>query len=247
MMRMEFTLETKGLSKHFGGLYAVDGVNLGIEKGKITSLIGPNGAGKTTAFNLISGVLEPDVGRIIFNGNDITGLEAHERAALGIARTFQLTKVFRHLTIRENLLLAAHKNDQHILASLLSREEEKKGAFDEVMELVGLQKDLNENAASLSYGQRKLLELARAVIMPHSLLMLDEPVAGVNPKTRGQVKEILAELRSKGETTLLIEHDMNFVMGISDHVIVMNRGKIICEGKPGKVKKDRKVLEAYLG
>ena len=225
-------ISLKNISKSFGGVKAVDKCTFEVKENTITSLIGPNGAGKTTVFNIISGLAKPDSGAIRLMGKNITGIQAYKVAQAGISRTFQITKVFRNLTIKDNLLIAKKTN-----------EEEMKKVLDSVY----LDKPLDTIASELSYGQQRLLELARALLMPHSLLMLDEPTAGVNPKVRQELKTILKKLRKDGKTVLLIEHDMEFVMDISDNVIVLNEGKVLREGKPKDIMKDKKVLEAYLG
>jgi branched-chain amino acid transport system ATP-binding protein len=225
-------LSVKNLSRRFGGVLAADRCSFDIEEGKITSLIGPNGAGKTTVFNMISGITCPDSGKISLGNKNICGISAYKIARLGISRTFQQAKVFRNMTVRDNLLLAKKCSD-----------EEMKKTLSQVHFHLGI----DTIASELSYGQQRLLEIARALIMPHNLLMLDEPTAGVNPKVRQELREILKKLRKSGSTILLIEHDMDFVMDISDHVIVLNRGKVLKEGKPKDVVKDKKVLEAYLG
>lgn len=225
-------LELCNVGKRFGGIKAVDGCTFSVGNNTITSLIGPNGAGKTTVFNIISGLSKPDNGRIKLLDKDITNLPAYKIAQAGISRTFQLTKVFRNMTIRDNLLIAKKAND----------EEMKK-----VLARVHLHKSLDTIASELSYGQQRLLEIARAVLMPHKLLALDEPTAGVNPKVRHELKAILRELKKTGNTVLLIEHDMEFVMDISDEVIVLNEGKVLKKGNPKEIVKDKEVLEAYLG
>lgn len=225
-------LSLKNVSKSFGGVKAVDRCSFEVKGNTITSLIGPNGAGKTTLFNIISGLTKPDSGAIRLLNKDITKLAAYKIAQAGISRTFQLTKVFRNMGVKDNLLIAKNA----------SEEEMKK-----VLESVYLCKSLDTIASELSYGQQRLLEIARALLMPHSLLMLDEPTAGVNPKIRQELKSILKKLKKEGKTVLLIEHDMEFVMDISDVVIVLNEGKVLKIGKPADVAKDKRVLEAYLG
>ena len=225
-------LSLKNVSKRFGGVKAVDRCTFGIEENTITSLIGPNGAGKTTVFNIISGLTKTDSGAIKLLGKNVTGLPAYKIAQAGISRTFQLTKIFRNLTIKDNLLIANKTNENEM---------------KKILESVYLDKPLDTVASELSYGQQRLLELARALLMTHSLLMLDEPTAGVNPKVRQELKIILKNLKKEGKTILLIEHDMEFVMDISDNVIVLNEGKVLREGKPSEIMKDKKVLEAYLG
>ncbi|MDP3766342.1 MAG: ABC transporter ATP-binding protein [Nanoarchaeota archaeon] len=225
-------LSVKNLSKNFGGVKAVDKCTFKIKGGTITSLIGPNGAGKTTVFNIISGLTKPDYGTIRLLSKDITNLPPYKIAQSGISRTFQITKVFRNMSIKDNLLIAKNTNETEM---------------KQVLESVYLNKQLDTIASELSYGQQRLLEIARALLMPHSLLMLDEPTAGVNPKIRQEFKSILNKLRKEGKTILLIEHDMSFVMDISDFVIVLNEGKVLKIGKPRDIVKDKKVLEAYLG
>ena len=225
-------LSLKNVSKRFGGIKAVERCSFEVEENTITSLIGPNGAGKTTVFNITSGLTRADSGTIKLSGNDITNRLPYKIAQAGISRTFQLTKIFKNLSIKDNLLIA------------------KKTNYDEMkkmLESVYLHKPLDTIASELSYGQQRLLELARALLKPHSLLMLDEPTAGVNPKIRQELKTILRNLRKEGKTIFLIEHDMDFVMDISDEIIVMAEGKVIKRGKPSAVRKDRKVLEVYLG
>ena len=225
-------LHLKNISKNFGGVKAVNNCTLEVKEKAITSLIGPNGAGKTTLFNIISGITKPDSGRIKLLAKNITGLPSYKVAKSGISRTFQLTKIFRNLSIRDNLLIAGKSSDAEI-KNVLGR--------------VRINKPLDTIASELSYGQQRLLEIARALLMPHNLLMLDEPTAGVNPAIRQELKIILKKLRKEGKTILLIEHDMNFVMDISDEIIVLNEGRVLKIGKPKEIMKDRKVLEAYLG
>lgn len=225
-------LVIKNISKSFGGVKAVNRCSFEVKKNTITSLIGPNGAGKTTVFNIISGLAKPDFGAIKLMYKNITGMQPYKIAQAGISRTFQLTKVFRNMTTRDNLLIAKKTNEEEI---------------KKVLESVYFNKPLDTIAGELSYGQQRLLELARALLMPHSLLMLDEPTAGVNPKIRQELKSILKNLKKEGKTVLLIEHDMDFVMDISDFVIVLNEGKVLREGKPKDIVRDKRVLEAYLG
>lgn len=225
-------LSLKNVSKSFGGVKAVNKCTFEVKENTITSLIGPNGAGKTTVFNIVSGLTNPDSGTIRLLNNNITGLPAYKIAQKGISRTFQLTKVFRNLSIRDNMLIAKKTNDEEI---------------KKILKSVYFEKPLGTIASGLSYGQQRLLELARALLKPHYLLMLDEPTAGVNPRIRQEFKSILKKLRKEGKTVLLIEHDMEFVMDISDRVIVLNEGRVLREGMPKEIMKDKKVLEAYLG
>ena len=225
-------LALKNISKSFGGVKAVDKCTFKVEEKTITSLIGPNGAGKTTLFNIISGLTRADDGTIKLLNKNIATLPSYKIARAGISRTFQLTKVFKNMSIKDNLLIAKNTNENEI---------------KQILESVYLNKPIDTIASELSYGEQRLLEISRALLMPHSLLMLDEPTAGVNPKIRQELKLILKNLRKKGKTILLIEHDMEFVMDISNTVIVLNDGRVLKIGKPKDVVKNERVLEAYLG
>ncbi|MEM3154055.1 MAG: ABC transporter ATP-binding protein [Candidatus Woesearchaeota archaeon] len=220
------------LDKHFGGVYAVHNCTFTVKDNTITSIIGPNGAGKTTLFNLICGIIKPDAGEILLEGRNITRLPTHRIARSGISRTFQQARLFRNMSVKDNLLLAKPSTDAEL---------------KEVLKKVHFPLDMNTRASDLSYGQMRLVEIARALMKPHKLLMLDEPTAGVNPKVRHELKEILLKLKKEGNTVLLIEHDMEFVMSISDEVIVMTEGTVLTRGTPKQVQSDKRVLEAYLG
>lgn len=243
-------LKIKNLKKYFGGVKAVDGCSFEVKKNTITALIGPNGAGKSTVFNLISGILKADDGKIVFNGREITNEKPEKISSLGISRLFQQTRLFNNLTVKENLNLALEQEDTKFWKNFfgkvkLNRGKEKK--IDEILKLVNMEKFKNRLARELSYGQKRLVEIARAILKPHKLLMLDEPVAGVNPKLRKEIAKILKKLKKEGDTILLIEHDMNFTLKIADEVIVMDNGKVIAKGKPKEIKNNPKVIEAYLG
>ncbi len=225
-------LKIKNLTKSFGGIKALDKCSFSVKENTITSVIGPNGAGKTTLFNVVNGLEKPESGEIFFKGKDISRLRTHNIANLGVSRTFQQARIFKNMSLRDNLSIAGAKT-----------EDDAKRLLKEVY----LHKPLEAMAGELSYGQQRLLEIARALAKEHKLLMLDEPTAGVNPKIRQELKAILKRLKKEGKTVLLIEHDMDFVMDISDEVIVLNEGKLLKEGKPEEVRKDAKVLEAYLG
>ena len=240
-------LEIKDVHKNFGGIRALDGCSLKVGKGKITGIIGPNGSGKTTLFNVISRLIPLDSGKIRFDGSNITNGRAFDVARSGISRTFQEVRLFSNLTIRDHLEIAMSRTDENMLQSVIGKRINNLKLIKEILELVHLNKPLNTYATDLSYGQRKLLDLAIAVAKPHSLLMLDEPVAGVNPKLRKEIKSIIRNLNKKGETILVIEHDMNFVMDLVHHIFVMDAGKVIAEGKPRQIQNNKKVLDAYLG
>ncbi len=248
-------LEVQELAKAFGGLRAVDRCSFRVRAGTITGLIGPNGAGKTTLFNLLTGFLEPDAGRVAFRGQDITGLPPHEIFHRGIGRTFQTPREFRQMTVLENLMLVSRSpapervwNAWLAPARVRRHEREACAKALAVLEFVGLADLRNEYAGSLSGGQKKLLELARCMMADPTLLLLDEPGAGVNPTLMRSLTGYISRLvEERGVTVLLIEHDMDLVMRICDPVIVMVQGRPLLEGPPEVVRKDPRVLEAYLG
>ncbi|HLC84842.1 MAG TPA: ABC transporter ATP-binding protein [Candidatus Nanoarchaeia archaeon] len=240
-------LDIKNITVAFGGIVALNKCSCKIQKSKITAIIGPNGSGKSTLFNVISGLIPPDEGSIRFEHTDITKNKEHKIARLGISRTFQDVRLFKNLSIKDHLEIAMSTSDEKLLPSLKDGKPDNTKEIHHLLGLVGLKKPLNTVAIELSYGQRKLLDLAVALAKPHSVIMLDEPVAGVNPQLRKDIKEVLRKLNKQGETILVIEHDMNFVMDLAEHIIVMDEGKVLVEGTPEKVRKDKRVLEAYLG
>lgn len=243
------------LTKRFGGLTAVDACSLAIQRGQITGLIGPNGAGKTTLFNVITGFLRPDNGRVLFNGTDITGLPAWRMLHRRLCRTFQIPREFKQLTVLENLLVVPVRQlgerlwaPWFLRSSVARQEAAMRAKARELLQLVNLLDLADEPAWSLSGGQKKLLEMARAMMSDPELLLLDEPGAGVNPT---QMVELIKRLRQlvaeRGVTIAMIEHDMNLVMNVCDAVIVMAQGRTLAEGTPDAVRRDPRVLEAYLG
>jgi len=244
-----------GASISFGGLHAVDGASFSVRAGSITALIGPNGAGKTTLFNIVSGFLRPDRGSIRFAGREIAGLPPHRIARRGLVRTFQLTHVLGKMKVLDNVMLAAQNQPGENLARAiflpLTGRRRDRAIREEalaVLDQVGLAKMAGEYAATLSGGQRKLLELARALMTRPRMLLLDEPMAGVNPTLGRSLLAKIQDLRAtQGMTVLFVEHDMEVVMGVSDTVVVMAEGKVIAEGPPSAVRVDQRVVDAYLG
>ena len=227
----------------------MDSCEFSVQEGTITGLIGPNGAGKTTVFNLISGFEKPDSGKILFEGIDISKLKPYEIVELGLCRTFQITKLFSNLTALENIMISKKvPNSYHeILGEIFESDEELVGRSKEFLDLVAIEEKTNTLAKNLSYGQQKLLDLARSLATEPRLLLLDEPLAGVNPKMVETIKNKLTEIKNSGHTILLIEHNLSAVMELCDHVIVLDYGKKLAEGTPKQVVKDKRVIEAYLG
>ena len=247
-------LRVDNLRKEFDGIKAVDGLSFSLAKGTIASLIGPNGAGKTTAFNILVGICRPDAGSVHINGKNVTRLSPYKIAKMGIGRTFQSIRVFPQMSVLDNLMLAPHDQEGERFFSALLRprrvrtdEEKAREKAFESLRLVGLLGKQGELAENLSHGQRKLLELVRALATNPDLLLLDEPTAGVFPETRKKIIDLLRELRGQGKAILLIEHDMKTVMTVSDKVIVMAEGRKIAEGRPEEIRHNKDVIEAYLG
>ncbi|MDA3836875.1 MAG: ABC transporter ATP-binding protein [Nanoarchaeota archaeon] len=239
-------IKIKNINKSFGGLKAVDGINLEIGKGQITAIIGPNGSGKTTLFNLISGIVEKDSGSISLNGKNISRQEDFQRSESGISRTFQHVRLFKNLTIREHFEVALD-DDKNLLKKIFSKNKDSGDEIERVMRLIGLEKNIETKANDLSYGQRKLLDIGIGIVKKHDVLMLDEPVAGINPLLRRKIKELIKVLREQGETIVIIEHNMEFVMDLADRVVCLEQGNVIFEGTAKEAQSSKEVLEAYLG
>lgn len=245
-------LEVTGLSKRFDGVHAVEDVSLTISPGTITSLIGPNGAGKTTLFNIICGYIESDKGAVKFNEKNLNSYAPHLRASAGIGRTFQNMRLIKRLTAFENLMLSFinHRGESFIKTIMHSisykHEMMNQKEAERLLDFVALKDKKHEPAGSLSYGQQKLLSLACCLALDAKILLLDEPVAGVNQETISKILSLLRELKDSGTTIFLIEHNLDAVLEISDRLIVMDEGKIIADGIPSEVKERPEVIEAYI-
>lgn len=247
-------LIVEGLTIRFGGLTAVDGMSFEVRQGEVLSLIGPNGAGKTSAFNAITGYIEPSGGTIAYRGSRLNGLKPNQIAELGVVRTFQKTSVFMGQSAIDNVLIGLHLVSRQrplaIIFGLPSIAREEKELAQEalrILEFVGLEKRGTRLASSLPYGELRLLEVAIALAAKPKLLLLDEPVSGMNPSETASFMKILGRIRGLGVTVLLVEHDMKMVMGVSDRIICLNQGRIIANGSPTEIQGDVEVIRAYLG
>ena len=250
----DFILRIENVTKRFGGLVAVDDVSFNVKRGEVFALIGPNGAGKTTLFNSITGIFPPSDGRVVFESRDIAGAKPHQAAALGIARTFQNIRLFEYMSAVDNVRVGQHCRTRSKLWDSLFKtpyeRREEKAISERAMELlqfVGIEKRAEEYARNLAYGQQRRLEIARALATRPRLLLLDEPAAGFTPQEKVELMRLVDKILAEGITVFLIEHDMKVVMGISRNIAVLDHGELIALGPPEVIRKDQRVIEAYLG
>ncbi len=247
-------LDVKNLSIHFGGLKAVDDVSFHVNRGEIISIIGPNGAGKTTVFNMLTGVYKPTFGQIFFNGEEIHGLTPQQIVKAGMARTFQNIRLFGDMRVIQNVLLGMHTNTHYNFIDLIFRtkkfrtiEKEKQQKAVDILKFLGLERYVHDYPTNLPYGDQRKVEIARAIATNAKLILLDEPAAGMNPEESEELLAFIRSLASQGFTILLIEHDMNLVMNISDRIYVIDHGRKIAEGLPQEIATNKDVIVAYLG
>ncbi|NLZ05750.1 MAG: ABC transporter ATP-binding protein [Phycisphaerae bacterium] len=250
----EILLETKHLHRSFGGVHAVKDVSMKVRTGAIKAVIGPNGAGKTTLFNLIAGTTAPQQGEVLFRGRRITAWKPHAVAATGIARTFQTTKLFPHMTVQENVMVGRHPRTRSgFLAGMLNlprtwrEDRQTQTKATEILADLGLAPYAGETASNLSFGRQRLVEFARALATEPALLLLDEPAAGLNIYETQELSRLILKIRDRGVTCLIVEHDMSLVMDISDEVLVLDQGQKIAEGPPAAIQRNPDVIRIYLG
>jgi ABC-type branched-subunit amino acid transport system ATPase component len=243
-------LRTEGIKKSYGGVHALDGATIEVHEGTVAGLIGPNGSGKTTLFNVITGYARPDEGQVYFGDQVLTNAAPDKVFAAGIGRTFQLTRIFARLTVLENMLVAAQDKDRpRNLLAWLGKDgwtHQRRHAM-ELLKFVGIDRYANTLAGSLSYGQRKLLELAYVLVADPQVILLDEPAGGVNPTLINHISDRIRDLNSRGKTFLIVEHNMEFVMGLCGTVTVLESGAAVASGPPNIIRTDKRVLDAYLG
>ncbi len=248
-------LEIKNLTKHFGGLTAVGDVTMELNEGELVGLIGPNGAGKTTLFNLLTGVYEPSEGSVRLSGKTLNGKTPFKIASLGLSRTFQNIRLFKNMTVLENVLVGmANKNSSHLFASFLrlpkfyTSEKELRQKAIELLKIFNLEDSAETLAKNLPYGQQRRLEIVRALATEPKILFLDEPAAGMNPQETAELTELIRQIKDQFKITImLIEHDMSLVMDVTERIYVLEYGRLIAHGTPDEIKNNKRVIEAYLG
>lgn len=244
-------LTIRDVSKSFGGLKALNNVSIEVFKGEIFGVIGPNGSGKTTLFNVITGLYNPSVGKIIYNSSDITNMKPHKVTQQGISRTFQNIRLFSNMSVMDNMKVAQNCVSKSKYSDLIVIRTKEEGLLrkerERLIELVGLGNKRNDLAKNLSFGEQKRLEIARALASQPDLLLLDEPAGGMNPVEVKELKDLILQIRASGKTILIVEHNMSLIMGISDKIAVLNFGTKIAEGIPSQVSRNTMVIEAYLG
>ena len=252
--RAEQILEVQNLTKMFGGIKAQDQISFSIEKGIVCGLIGPNGAGKTTLFNMITGIYRPDAGKVIFNGKDIRKTPVHRLVKTGVARTFQHVELFSSMTLLENIMVGMHVRTKAGFWAAITRipamkreEIQSRRRAEELLEFTGLSADAHKMACDLPAGRQKTAQIARALASDPLLLLLDEPAAGLNPVETHALGKLIQKIKQSGITMMLVEHDMSLVMGMSDKVVVLDRGKKLAQGTPRQIQSNEAVMSAYLG